>query len=365
MVSMNRFIKESLADLPPYRAGKKLPNAVKLSSNENPLGPCPAALEAARKSLDSVHRYPDGMCTALREKIAAKTGISSENIIVGNGSDELMVFASGALINTGDEGITSENTFSEYNFSIKSFGGKCCRVPLNEGCFDLEAIAAQINDKTKIIFLCNPNNPTGTYFSEEDLASFMDRVPDNVVVFLDEAYYDYVDGREACDYPDSPRLLERWPNLLISRTYSKIYGLAALRIGYAMGNRELIDALYRAKHAFNVNTPAQEAARAALDDDDFYARSREMTFTGKNYLYKELDRLGITYYPTQSNFLCLTLKTPAPEMYKAIADRGIVIRDLTSFGLPHSLRYTIGTRENNSRFIEILEELSQKGLCTF
>jgi histidinol-phosphate aminotransferase len=361
---MNRFIKESLADLPPYSAGKKLPNAVKLSSNENPLGPSPAAIKAAMASLESVHRYPDGMCTALREKIARRNGLKPENIIVGNGSDEIMIFASGALINTGDEGVTSENTFSEYNFSIKNFGGICHRVPLKEGCFNLPALAEAVNEKTKIVFLCNPNNPTGTYFSEEALADFMTLIPENVVVFLDEAYFDYVDGKEAFDYPDSPPLLERWPNLIISRTYSKIYGLAALRVGYAMGNRELIEALYRAKHAFNVNAPAQEAALAALDDEDFYRRSRAMTFNGKKYLYKELDRLGVSYYLTQSNFLCLNFTTPACDIFREVAERGLVIRDLTSFGLPRSIRYTIGTEENNHRFIEILDELIQRKLCT-
>ena len=364
MGSMNRFIKESLADLPPYSAGKKLPDAVKLSSNENPLGPCPAAVQAAAESLKSVHRYPDGMCTALREKIAARNGLDKENIIVGNGSDELMVFASGALINTGDEGVTSENTFSEYNFSIKSFGGVCRRVPLKNGVFDLEALAAAVTDKTKIIFLCNPNNPTGCYFGKEALENFLKKVPDRVVVFLDEAYFDYVDREEAPDYPDSPPLLKDWPNLIISRTYSKIYGLAALRVGYAMGNRELIEALYRAKHAFNVNSPAQAAAEAALDDEEFYRKSRAMTFAGKEYLYKALDERGVTYYPTQSNFLCLTFRTRASVLFSEYAARGIVIRDLNSFGLPDSIRYTIGTEENNSRFIAILDELVEEGLCT-
>ena len=361
---MNRFIKKSLADLPPYAAGKKLPNAVKLSSNENPLGPSPAAIAAAAASLSSVHRYPDGMCTELREKIARHNGLTPENIIVGNGSDELMMFASGALLDTGDEGLTSENTFSEYNFSVKSFGGVCRRVPLKEGVFDLEALAGEISAKTKIIFLCNPNNPTGCYFGEKDLTAFMERVPKNVVVFLDEAYFDYVDRSEAPDYPDSPPLLKKWSNLLIARTYSKIYGLAALRVGYAMGNTELIDALYRAKHAFNVNTPAQEAAKAALDDSEFYEKSRAMTFAGKKYLYEELDKRGVNYYPTQSNFLCLTFTTEASVLFTEYAARGIVIRNLASFGLPFSIRYTIGTEENNRRFIEILDELTGEGLCT-
>ncbi|MDC7220762.1 MAG: histidinol-phosphate transaminase [Spirochaetales bacterium] len=361
---MNRFIKESLADLPPYAAGKKLPNAIKLSSNENPLGPCPAAIKAAADSLASVHRYPDGMCTALREKIAARNGLSKENIIVGNGSDELMVFASGALINTGDEGLTCENTFSEYNFSVKSFGGTCNTVPLKEGNFNLDALAKGITEKTKIIFLCNPNNPTGRYFGEAELITFLKKVPQNVVVFLDEAYFDYVDRSEAPDYPDSPKLLKDWPNLLIARTYSKIYGLAALRVGYAMGNVELIEALNHAKHAFNVNTPAQAAAEAALDDEEFYEKSRQMTFAGKKYLYEELDKRGVTYYPTQSNFLCMTFQTPGADIFKGYADRGIVIRDLKSFGLPRSIRYTVGTEENNRRFIEILDELVKEGICT-
>ncbi|MBN2628394.1 MAG: histidinol-phosphate transaminase [Spirochaetales bacterium] len=361
---MNRFIKESLADLPPYAAGKKLPHAVKLSSNENPLGPCPAAVKAAAASLESVHRYPDGMCTALREKIAGLNGLCPENIIVGNGSDELMVFASGALINTGDEGLTSENTFSEYNFSVKCFGGICRQVPLREGIFDLDALAREIGEKTKIIFLCNPNNPTGGYFPEEELTAFLDKVPERTVVFLDEAYFDYVDRDEAPDYPDSPPLLQKYPNLIISRTYSKIYGLAAMRVGYAMGNRELIEALYRAKHAFNVNAPAQAAAEAALDDREFYDRSREMTFRGKKYLYGELDKRSVEYYKTQSNFLCLTFATPAAEIFTGYAARGIVIRDLSSFGLPRSIRYTIGTEENNRRFIEILDDLVKEGLCT-
>lgn len=357
---MNRFIKESLSDLPPYSAGKKLPNAIKLSSNENPLGPCPSAIKAAAQCLENVHRYPDGMSTDLRKKLALKNGLDKENLIVGNGSDELIVFACGALINTGDEGIASETTFSEYNFAIKSFGGICKRAPLKEGCYDLDALAQALTDKTKIVFLCNPNNPTGTYFNESDLNDFMQKIPTSVVVFLDEAYFDYV---EADDFPKSSPLLKKWPNLIISRTYSKIYGLAALRVGYAMGNRELIDALFRAKHAFNVSLVAQVGASAALDDEEFYEKSRKMTFVGKKFLYENLTRLGISYYPTESNFICMTFKTEAPALFKEIAIRGIVIRDLSSFGLNHSIRYTIGTEENNKSFISILEELIKEGLC--
>lgn len=338
-----------------YSAGKKKVGAIKLSSNENPLGTSPKVKEAIVGALENIYRYPDGLAGELKAKIAFKNGVGLKNVTVGNGSDELFALVCGAYVNPGDEVITGLNTFSEYTFSAKLFDGKLLYVDLNDGIFDLDRISDCIGDRTRVIFLCNPNNPTGGYFSEDDLCLFMDSLSKDIAVVLDEAYGEFADAE---DYPDSVKLISRYPNLLVSRTFSKVYGLAGLRIGYILADSGVIDSLNRCKQAFNVNSLAQVGAIAALDDDHFFEQSVRLVREGKIFLYKELERLGFTYYKTQSNFICINLKSDAEEAYSKIAEGGITIRSLRSFGLNQSIRYTIGTPENNKLFIRLLEQLS-------
>ncbi|MDA3851998.1 MAG: histidinol-phosphate transaminase [Spirochaetaceae bacterium] len=348
------LLKASLRDITPYSAGKSFPDKVKLSSNENPLGPSPGAVKAIEAVLGGLHRYPDGASTMLRDKIANIHGLTREEVAVGNGSDELFALICGALLDTGDLGLISENTFSEYRFSLKLFGATVESCPLKEGCYDLRGLAAKVKAETKILFLCNPNNPTGTYFNHRELDNFLSALPSHVVVVLDEAYQDYVD---APDYPRALELIKKYPRLMVTRTFSKIYGLAGLRIGYALGQEELIRSMLTAKQAFNVNLLSQAAGAAALDDQQFHNSSREMTLEGKKQLYKGLDDLAIQYYPTQSNFICLSLGIPAEELYQQILDRGLIIRSLKSFGMDRHIRYTISSKEDNQRFLDILKEL--------
>jgi len=353
-------VKTSLQDIIPYSAGKSYPGKIKLSSNENPLGPSPKAIEAIEEILQGVHRYPDGSSMNLRKALAEHLEIDPEWLIIGNGSDEILALACGALLDTGDRGILAENTFSEYQFSVKLFGGEAKAIPLKEGTYDLDAMAEAVNEKSKILFVCNPNNPTGTYRTHQEMEQFLSRMPEDILVVLDEAYLDYVDAE---DFPRALELVKKYPNLLVTRTFSKIYGLAGLRIGYALAQPEVINGLMHAKQAFNVNLLSQAAGAAAVKDRSFHDASREMTLKGKKYLYKELDKLGLSYYPSQSNFLCITTEKPADEVYQSILERGIIIRSLRSFGLNYSIRYTVSNEEDNRSFIAILQELKEKGLC--
>lgn len=353
-------VKTSLRDIVPYSAGKSYPGKTKLSSNENPLGPSPKAIEAIEKILQGIHRYPDGSSMDLRKALAEHLQVNPDWLIIGNGSDEILALACGALLNTGDRGIIAENTFSEYQFSVKLFGGEAKAIPLAEGTYNLNAMAEAVDEKSKILFVCNPNNPTGTYRTHEEIEQFLSKIPGTVLVVLDEAYLDYVDAE---DFPRALELIKKYPNLLVTRTFSKIYGLAGLRIGYALGQPEVIDGLMHAKQAFNVNLLSQAAGSAAIKDTSFHDNSRKMTLEGKKYLYEELDMLGLSYYPSQSNFLCITTEKPADEVYQSILDRGIIIRSLRSFGLNYSIRYTVSSEEDNRKFITILKELKEKELC--
>ncbi|MBN2657962.1 MAG: histidinol-phosphate transaminase [Spirochaetales bacterium] len=346
-------LKTNLEQMIPYKPGILKEGAIKLSSNENRLGPSPMAIQAASEALADVHIYPDGSCRKLRESLADRHGISAESFIVGNGSDEIMTLIAAAYIGADDNAITAESTFSEYTFATILYAGEIRKAPLNEGTFDPEAILQRIDDRTKVIYFCNPNNPTGTYVSHERLDSMLSRIPHDVLFVLDEAYADYSD---ADDFPQWKTLLKKFPNLIILRTFSKIYGLAAMRIGYAMAKEEVINQILVTKQPFNVNTPGQRAAEAALKDSEFYEKSRAMNREGKKYLYRELERLGLKFYPTQANFICIHVKRDSSELFQNMMGRGVTIRPLASFGLNEWIRVTIGQEEDNKLLIRILEE---------
>jgi histidinol-phosphate aminotransferase len=346
-------LRPDLRDLKPYTPGKLKPGALKLASNENPLGPSPLALEAVASAAASVHVYPDGAATALGEALSTHWGLPADHFVVGNGSDEVLTLIAGAYLQPGDNVVTADVTFSEYQFATRLFGGTVKLAGLQDGAFDLDGVARLIDGRTKIVFLCNPNNPTGGYFSTKALEAFLARVPGSVLVVLDEAYFEYVD---AADYPDSLVLLRRYGNLVVTRTFSKVYGLAALRVGYAMAHPEVIAHLLVVKQPFNVNTLAQAGARAALSDRPFVERSRAVNREGKAFWAQALSDRKLFFYPTQANFLALEVNRDAQAVFAAMADAGVTIRPLTSFGLAHWIRITIGTKEQNELCLKALDK---------
>jgi len=269
--------RKSVASIVPYSPGRLVSGAWKLASNENPLGPSPMAVEAMKAALASGSVYPDGGCVALKEALAASWGLTPEHFVVGNGSDEIIQLATLFCVEPGMEGVTSEATFSEYTFAVKLAGAQMRYAPLRDGRFQLGAIAGLLGEKTKIVYLCNPNNPTGTYYTQSELDAFLAKVGDDTLVVLDEAYWEYVD---APDFPKSVELLKSRDNVLILHTFSKVYGLAGLRVGYGMGSPALIREIERTRAPFNVNSLAQAGAVAALGDRDFVGRSRKANAAG-------------------------------------------------------------------------------------
>lgn len=346
-------LREDLRDLKPYAPGKLKPGALKLASNENPLGPSPRALEALVAGASSVHVYPDGAATALREALSADLGVSADHILLGNGSDEVLTLVAGAYIRPGDNAVTAATTFSEYQFAVRLFGGTVRQGGLKDGAFDLDSLVPLVDDLTRMVFLCNPNNPTGGYFPQAALEAFLARIPSSVLVVLDEAYVHYV---EASDYPDSMKLLARYPNLLVTRTFSKVYGLAALRVGYAVASSQVIGHLGVVKQPFNVGTLGQVAARAAVADREFVEASRKVNREGLAFWSRALAARGLFHYPTQANFLALRVDRDAQAVFQAMADAGVTIRPLTSFGLTDWIRITIGTAEQNSVCLKALDQ---------
>jgi histidinol-phosphate aminotransferase len=347
-------IRECLKEMVPYTQGKYKAGAIKLASNENPLGISPKAREAIGLALSNVSLYPDGACTGLKSALGKKYSLLSSNFSVGNGSDEIILLIAAAYIEAGDNAITSETTFSEYAFATKLFGGSIRYAPMRNGLFPLDQIASMVDNKTKIIFLCNPNNPTGTYFSETKLVEFIKKVPTDVLIVVDEAYIEYAD---ASDIPDSIKLLKQFQNVVILRTFSKIYGLAGVRVGYGIGNPAIILDLEKARAPFNVNSLSQVAAVAALDDNDFVKLSRNINSEGKIYLYASFERLALKYYPTQSNFILIYINQDCTAAFEKLMSLGVTIRPLKSFGLNDAIRVTVGTAEQNEFFIRCLEKI--------
>lgn len=346
-------IKNNIAEIKPYIPGKLKEGAIKLASNENPLGASPLAQEALKKAIESVAIYPDGGCVELKERLAQKYLLNPDNFIVGNGSDEIFIFIAAALLGPGDEMLTSECTFSEYEFAARLFGATPVYVPMVADRVDLAAIVQALTSKTKVIFLCNPNNPTGTFFTVKEFEEFMTKVPADVLVVLDEAYYEYVMTDE---FPDALTLLPKYKNLLITRTFSKIYGLASLRVGYAIGEPSLIENLNKAREPFNVNSFAQAAAVAALDDEDFVWRTLEVNNLGRAFLYEKFDELKLAYCPTEANFIFVRIGRDCMEAFEALMALGVTIRPMKSFGIDDAIRVTIGTPDQNSFFIDCLKK---------
>ena len=354
--------RDEIKDLLPYMPGKPIEDVkaeynisevTKLASNENPLGCSPDALDTIRNTT-SLELYPDGNCTALKKELSKRLDLSCEEIILSNGSDEMIDMLAKTFLNNDDEVIMSSVTFPRYFSVTQMMGAKSIIVPLKEWTFDLDGMFNALTDKTKLIWLCNPNNPTGTMFTEDELLKFLNSVPKNVIVVYDEAYNEYV-TRD--DYPRNiERLLKDYPNLIIMRTFSKIYGLAALRVGYTLANKNIVKSIEKIRCAFNVNSIAQNAALAALNDDDFVKKSYEMNIEGKKYLYKEFDQLGFEYAKTETNHIFVDVKEDAQFIFDELQKRGMIIRPF----MDSYIRVTIGTPKQNEMFIKKLKEVLNK-----
>lgn len=354
--------RNEIKDLSPYMPGRPiedvkkeygLDEVIKLASNENPLGCSPDVLETIR-STDSLELYPDGNCTVLKQELASKLNLDCEEILLTNGSDEMVDMLAKTFMSSGDEVIMSSITFPRYNSVTTMMGAKPVVVPLKDWTYDLDGMFKEITDKTKFIWLCNPNNPTGTIFTEEELFKFLDSVPEDIIVVYDEAYNEYV-TRD--DYPhDTEKLLKKYANIIIMRTFSKIYGLAALRVGYTLANKDIIENIERVRCPFNVNSIAQNAAIAALKDQDFVKKSYDMNIEGKKYLYEEFDKLGFDYEVTETNHIFVDIGEDASFVFEELQKRGVIIRPF----MDSYIRVTIGTMEQNKTFIQKLKETLNK-----
>jgi histidinol-phosphate aminotransferase len=326
---------------------------VKLASNENPLGPSPRALEAARSVLADSHRYPDGVAYELRAKLAKKHGVGMDEILLGAGSNELLDLVVRTFCTSEHHVVFAEPSFVVYRIAALAYGVPFTAVPLTAGLVhDLPAMAAAVTPQTRVMFVANPNNPTGTYEGRAAVEKLLREVPPEVIIVMDEAYFEYAD---APDYPDSLELRGLRERLLVMRTFSKIYGLASFRVGYAVGPRNLIDYMNRLRAPFNVSTLGQAAAMAALDDDDHVQTARALNRKERQRVTETLTARGLAVVPSQANFVLVDLKRPARPVYEALLHRGVIVRPFPS--LPTSLRVTLGTERENDRFLAALAEV--------
>lgn len=360
--SIRELVPGFIREIDPYVPGKPIEEverelklrAVKLASNENPLGPSPLAAAAAQRALAEAHRYPDGGGHYLREKLAGRLGVGMENIILGGGSTELIDLAARTLLNHGDEGATSVGSFPMYYISIRATGARLVEVPLRQYGFDLEAIAQAITPHTKLIYLANPNNPTGTMFTAEAFDRFLGQVPESVVIVLDEAYYEYV-GR--ADYSRSVERVRQGRNLVVLRTFSKVYGLAGMRIGYGIGPAVLLEEMNKVRLPFNTSGVAQAAALAALDDAEHVRRSVESNRAGLKQLSEGLAAMGVRYVPSAGNFLLVDLGSDAQPVADELLKLGVIVRPMRWMGFPNAIRVTVGTRQENEKCLSALAQV--------
>ncbi len=330
-----------------------LTDVVKLASNENPLGASPKVLAALHVALDEINFYPDAQTYYLREALSRRFGLPPDYIALGNGADGLIREVCLAYLEEGDEVIVSRSSFPVYDVSTQVMGGRLVKTPLKNQGLDLAAMAAAITPRTKVIFVCNPNNPTGTIVTAPEVERFMAQVPDGVLVVLDEAYYEFVDSGE---FPDSLRYVrEGRKNVVVMRTFSKVYGMAGIRLGFALACPEVMTALLTVRESFPVNRLAQAAGLAALEDDEFMHRTVEMNHTGRLYLYREFERLGLSYTRSHTNFVLVRVGPQAGKLFQALLRQGVIVRPCTGYDLPEYVRITVGTPEQNARLISALE----------
>ncbi|MGV6395985.1 histidinol-phosphate transaminase [Pseudomonas caspiana] len=324
---------------------------IKLASNENPLGASPRALQAIRDELAELTRYPDGNGFELKKRLAERCGVQSDQVTLGNGSNDILELVARAYLAPGLNAVFSEFAFAVYPIVTQATGATAHVVPAKDWGHDLPAMLAAIDSNTRVVFIANPNNPTGTWFGPDALSRFLAAVPEHVLVVLDEAYIEYAQGGEL---PDGLDYLAEHPNLLVSRTFSKAYGLASLRVGYGLSSPAVADVLNRVRQPFNVNSFALAAACAALDDVDYVTKSRQLNLVGMEQLEGGLRLLGLTWIPSRGNFLAVDIGRDAAPVYQALLREGVIVRPVAGYGMPHHLRVSIGLLEENTRFLEAL-----------
>ncbi len=366
MPSIWDFANPQLRDLAVYEPGKPIEETarelgaaadqiIKLASNENPLGPSPRALAAMRAALDSVHFYPDGGGYYLREALAERLGVTRDHLILGAGSNEIIEFLGHAFLDRGDDVITSEHAFVAYKLVAAVFGARTIEVPSPDFRHDLNGIVAAITPRTRLIFIANPNNPTGTLAGQDEIDRFIERVPPHIVVVFDEAYFEYLDHP-----PDTLRFVRAGRNVVVLRTFSKIQGLASLRIGYGVARPELIQVLQKTRQPFNVSGLAQAAALAGLEDDEHRLETKRITDEGRAYFEKEFTDLGLLFVPGVANFVLVNVGDGA-KIFRALLERRIIVRALKGYNLPQWVRISVGTMEQNQRCIAALREILASG----
>lgn len=359
---MKLLVPDYILSIKPYTPGKPLEElereygiteSIKLASNENPLGPSPMAVEAIKNAIEKLNRYPDGSGHDLVQKISTHLGLQAENIVLGNGSDDIIGMLASAFLQPGDEVILPRPSFLMYELLVTSAGALPVFVPLQFLSIDLKGIEEHITSRTRMIFLCNPNNPTGTIISRQGFENFLRKIPDDIIVVVDEAYIEFVQDKNCAK---SIEYLDKIRPVVTLRTFSKAYGLAGLRIGYGVMPIEIASLLNRVRLPFNVNLLAQVAAAAALEDTTFLEKFIALVHDGLHFLYDGLDRLGIKYFPTQANFFLIDVSKDADEVYERMLRHGVIVRSMKSYGYPNFIRINIGLPEENARFLKVLEK---------
>lgn len=359
-------VPEYIQKISPYVPGKPIEelereygisDSIKLASNENPLGPSPKALEALKTTLGSLNRYPDGSGFHLVRTIADTLKIPGEAIVLGNGSDDIIALLAKVFLAPGDEAILPTPSFLMYEISVRACGGAPVFVPLKSLSIDLEAMLDAVTSRTRMLFLCNPNNPTGAVIHRERFAEFLERLPTEMIVVIDEAYIEFVrdpDCLQGLAFVDSS------PPVVVLRTFSKLYGLAGLRVGYGVMAPALAGFIHRVRQPFNVNTVAQAAAAAALSDAEFVEKTLDLVHKGLDDLYDALDRMGFKYFPTQSNFFMIDVERSADEVFEAMLRQGVIVRSMRSYGFPSYIRINAGLPGENRRFISALASVCNR-----
>jgi histidinol-phosphate aminotransferase len=356
-------VPDYVAGLKPYVSGKPIEElereygitgAVKLASNENPIGPSPKAVEAIMGVLGNLHRYPDAANHRLVTRLAEKLQVSVDQIVIGNGSNEIIELLVRAFLREGDEVIMPDPSFLMYEIMVQAGGGRPVKVALKEQVIDLKGMVRSLSPQTRMIFVNNPNNPTGTIVSKDDFEGFLEQVPPDVIVVVDEAYIEFVRDK-ACaivlDYLGGEK------TVVSLRTFSKTYGLAGLRIGYGLMDAALADLMHRVRQPFNTNLLAQVGALAALDDDAFLKKTLALVHSGLDFLYEEVSKLGLRYFPTQTNFFLIDIERDAGAVFEDMLRLGVIVRPMTAYGYPNYIRINAGLPEENQRFVEALKQV--------
>lgn len=357
--------KEILSEIKPYEPGKPieeverelgLKHVIKLASNENPFPPSEKVIKAITDAARNINRYPDGDCFYMRKALSDKLSINGRNMVFGNGSDEIIVLALRAFIKPGDEVVTADPTFLIYSIASTIEGAKVRIVPMKNLKYDLNAMAKKINEKTKIVFIANPDNPTGSYVTTRELENFIKDLPASVILFIDEAYYEFASGG---DYPEALSWAVRNDkNIIITRTFSKAYALAGLRIGYGVSRFDLIEAMNKVREPFNINSLAQIAAIAAMDDEKYMEKTVSFIRSQKERFYEFFSKLKIEYYPSRTNFILFKAKNSSKKEFNDLMKEGVIVREMSAWRLNNFLRVNVGLDTENNKFFEVYEKIT-------